>query len=212
VDRIIALGRKPHGIRLDSGDFLADSLWARERFDNIGWTDVQIFSSGDLTEERIQALLGKGARIDSFGVGTALSTSADSPFVGVIYKLVEIQFADHVRGTAKFSEEKKTYPGRKQIFRFSDEGGKFSGDVIALEDEVFSGAEPLLVKVMREGRRLEVVDQDPATTVRSARSRFLADHGRLPARLLALSAATPFQVHYSARLEDLCDQLRLTHV
>jgi len=211
VDRIIALGRKPHGIRLDSGDFLADSLWARERFDNIGWTDVQIFASGDLTEERIQALLGKGARIDSFGVGTALSTSADSPFVGVIYKLVEVQFADHVRGTAKFSEEKKTYPGRKQIFRFSDEGGKFSGDVIALEDEVFSGAEPLLVKVMREGKRLEVVDQDPATTVRSARSRFLADHGRLPARLLALSAATPFQVHYSARLEDLCDQLRFIH-
>jgi nicotinic acid phosphoribosyltransferase len=30
-------------------------------------------------------LLAAGARIDSFGVGTALSTSSDAPALGVIY-------------------------------------------------------------------------------------------------------------------------------
>jgi nicotinamidase-related amidase len=51
-----------------------------------GWNDMQIFVSGDLHEGRIEALLRDGACVDSFGVGTTLSTSADAPSVGVIYK------------------------------------------------------------------------------------------------------------------------------
>ena len=169
---------------------------------------MQIFVSGDLTEERIEALLAGGGRADSFGVGTALSTSADSPSVGVIYKLVEVQFENHIRDTAKFSAEKKTYPGRKQVFRFSTEEGVFSSDIIALEDEVFPGAEPLLVHVVHEGRRLEVASHSPAVMARNARSTFLAGRKRLPPRFLTLGSATPFPVHYSDRLERLCDQIR----
>ncbi len=40
VETIIAMGRKPRGIRLDSGDFVADSRWARKRLDQAGWNDV----------------------------------------------------------------------------------------------------------------------------------------------------------------------------
>jgi nicotinamidase-related amidase len=208
IEKIIAAGRKPRGIRLDSGDVLTDSIWVRQRLDGIGWTDVHIFVSGDLTEERIEALLAGGGRADSFGVGTALSTSADSPSVGVIYKLVEVEFANHIRDTAKFSAEKKTYPGRKQVFRFSTEEGMFLADVIALEDEMFSGAELLLVQVMHKGRRLEVASLSPAVTARNARSTFLAGRKRLPPRFLTLSSAMPFPVRYSDRLERLCDQIR----
>src|SRR4029077_5121222 len=111
VEKIIELGRKPGGIRLDSGDVLAGSRWARQWLDAAGWKDVQIFASGDLEENRIQELLRNGASIDAFGVGTALSTSADAPYIGVIYKLVEIEQSGGVRSTAKFSEAKKTYPG-----------------------------------------------------------------------------------------------------
>src|SRR5262249_11734547 len=78
VEKIIALGRKPWGIRLDSGDVLHDSRWARKRLDRAGWHDVQIFASGELDENRIEALLRDGASLDAFGVGTALSTSADA--------------------------------------------------------------------------------------------------------------------------------------
>src|SRR5262244_2096069 len=208
IEKIIAAGRKPRGIRLDSGDVLKDSVWARHRLDGIGWRDVEIFVSGDLTEERIEALLAGGGRADSFGVGTALSTSADSPSVGVIYKLVEVQFENHIRDTAKFSAEKKTYPGRKQVFRFSTEERMFSADVIALEDEVFPDAEPLLVQVMQDGRRLEVASRNPAVTARNARAAFLAGRKRLPPRFLTLGSATPFPVRYSERLERLCDQIR----
>jgi nicotinate phosphoribosyltransferase len=213
IERIVALGRKPRAIRLDSGDVLADSRWARQRLDTSGWNDVQIFVSGDLNERLIETLIHGGACIDSFGVGTALSTSADAPSVGVIYKLVEVEVGGHLRRTAKFSEEKATYPGRKQVFRYSDEGNTFSGDVIGLEDEQFPEAEPLLIPVMAQGRRLEAVRKNPIATAANARERFLASRQRMPTHLLALSETLrPFPVRYSDRLEGLCDQVRKTFV
>jgi nicotinate phosphoribosyltransferase len=213
IEKVVALGRKPGGVRLDSGDVLADSLWARERLDRAGWTDVKIFASGDLDENRVESLLRGGGRVDAFGVGTALSTSSDAPSVGVIYKLVEIEREGQVRGTAKFSEEKKTYPSRKQVFRFSGEDQIFSRDVIGLHDEIFAEGEPLLIPVMRQGTRVETAAQDPAAAIRFARQRFLATRKRLPARIRSLGAADPpFSVSYSDRLEELCEQVRKTFV
>jgi nicotinate phosphoribosyltransferase len=213
IEKIIALARKPGGVRLDSGDVLADSLWVRQRLDRAGWTDVQIFASGDLEEDRIEALLRSGGRIDAFGVGTALSTSSDAPSVGVIYKLVELEHGGNVRSAAKFSQRKMTYPGRKQIFRFTGEEGRFSSDVIGLDEESFPGGEPLLVPVMRQGWRLEAAAQDPAATVQTARKRFLDGRARLPEHILALRPAEqPFLVRYSTRLEELCDQVRQAFV
>src|SRR6266851_1295429 len=213
IDKIIALGRKPGGVRLDSGDVLADSLWARHRLDSVGWNDVQVFVSGDLDENRIEALLQSGAHIDAFGVGTALSTSADAPNVGVIYKLVEVELGGQARSTAKFSEAKKTYPGRKQIFRFTGGEGQFSKDRIGLEDETFPSAVPLLVPVMRHGQRIESAPQDAAATARAAQQRFLAARACLPGPILALGPADPpFPVSFSARLEQLSERIRQNFV
>jgi nicotinate phosphoribosyltransferase len=211
IEKIIALGRKPGGVRLDSGDVLADSLWVRKRLDQAGWNDVQIFASGELDEDRIETLLRSGASIDAFGVGTALSTSADSPNLGVIYKLVEVDLGDTVRNAAKFSQEKITYPGRKQVFRFLGEEGKSSRDVIGLDGESFSGGVPLLVPVMRRGRRLDPAEKDPLGRIERARQRFLADRSGLPERVVTLRAAEPpFPVRYSKQLEELHDQVRQT--
>jgi nicotinate phosphoribosyltransferase len=213
IEKIIELGRKPGGIRLDSGDVLADSRWARQRLDGIGWKDVQIFASGDLEENRIQALLRDGACIDGFGVGTALSTSADAPYIGVIYKMVEIEQSSGIRSTAKFSEAKKTYPGRKQVFRFTDEAGRYQKDIIGLEGEAFPGAEALLVPVMRHGQRWATTGQDSGANIRAAQQRFLDARKHLPSHILALGTADPpFPVSYSVRLEALCEQIRQTLV
>ena len=211
IEKIIALGRKPGGVRLDSGDVLADSMWVRRRLDQAGWNDAQIFASGELDEDRIETLVRSGARIDAFGVGTALSTSADSPNLGVIYKLVEVDLGDTVRSAAKFSQEKITYPGRKQVFRFVGGDGEFSRDVIGLDGEAFQGGAPLLVLVMRGGRRLEAPKEAPLAGIERARKRFLADRSGLPEPVLALSAAEPpFPVRYSKQLEELHDQVRQT--
>jgi len=209
IEGIIAAGRKPRAVRLDSGDVLADSQWARRRLDQAGWNDVSIFLSGDLDENRIEAFLRNGGCADSFGVGTALTTSSDAPALGVIYKLVEMEEAGETRPTAKFSEEKKTYPGCKQVFRFAAADGTFTEDVIGLEMESFSGGEPLLVPVMRVGRRVDGGAARPAEALSAARQRFLASRKRLPARLLVLSTAEPpYPVRYSEPLEALSEEVR----
>jgi len=61
IEKVLALARKPRGVRLDSGDLTADSIWVRHRLDEAGWGDVEIFVSGDLEEDRITALLAAGA-------------------------------------------------------------------------------------------------------------------------------------------------------
>jgi len=207
VDKIIALGRKPRGIRLDSGDVLADSRWARERLDRAGWSDVQIFVSGDLDENRIESLIRDGAHIAAFGVGTALSTSSDAPSLGVIYKLVEVELGGRVHSAAKFSEEKHTYPGRKQVFRFSGPDGIYFEDIIGLEDETFPQAEPLLVPVMRQGRRVQGIERE-IVSAQAGQDRFTAARERLPKQVRALPPSVPYPVHNSTRLEELFVRVR----
>src|SRR6202030_4127483 len=90
VKKIIKMGRKPAGVRLDSGDVAKDSQWVRRELDRAGWQDVKIFASGDLDETRIAALLAKRAAIDAFRVGTALATPGDAPHLNLVYKLVEV--------------------------------------------------------------------------------------------------------------------------
>src|SRR5262249_4439098 len=114
--RAAALGRPLWGIRLDSGDFLTLSKQARAILDSAGLQDAKIMASGDLDECRIASLVAGGAPIDAFGVGTELATSGDAPSMGAIYKLVEIEG----RPAAKWSEDKASLPGSKQIFRFPD--------------------------------------------------------------------------------------------
>ncbi len=205
VEKIIAMGRKPRGMRLDSGDLVSDSIWVRRRLDEVGWSDVEVFASGDLDEDRIEVLLRNGARIDGFGVGTSLATSADAPALSVIYKLVEVERDGAVRNAAKFSVAKVTYPGCKQVFRFSEPGGKYKEDLIALEDEQFPKGERLLVQVMAGGKRVL-----PATDLNQARQRCLQSLERLPERILLgpKDTTTGYPVRYSARLEALLDQVR----
>jgi nicotinate phosphoribosyltransferase len=204
VEMIIATGRKPRGIRLDSGNLAADSVWARDQLNRAGWNDVIIFASGDLDEDRIVALLKEGARVDAFGVGTALATSSDAPTLGVIYKLVETEIHGEVRSAAKFSAAKVTYPGRKQVFRFSHPDGRFANDIIGLAEENFSGGELLLERVMTAGERIL-----PPTDLNAARERFLRQRERLPEALRRLDGEpAPYPVRHSEKLERLLNEVR----
>jgi nicotinate phosphoribosyltransferase len=126
--RAVSCGAVPAGVRLDSGDIDELSRQVRKVLDDAGYRDTRIFASGDLNEYKIDALTKAGAPIDAFGVGTELVTSKDAPALGAVYKLVEFYgTAEHV-GRIKLSEEKKTYPFRKQTFRRTDSAGRCCGD------------------------------------------------------------------------------------
>jgi nicotinate phosphoribosyltransferase len=203
VKTILAMGRKPAGVRLDSGNIVKDSRWIRRELDRAGWKDVNIFASGDLDEYKIATLLAKGAAINAFGVGTALATPGDAPHLNLIYKLVEVERGGKVREAAKFSEAKITYPGRKQVLRFTTPRGEYSGDRIALEDEAANGGKPLLTEVMSAGKRL--AEPEPLAALRE---RCIADLDRLPRPYRKIRRAAAYPVCYSKRLEKLLEKVR----
>jgi nicotinate phosphoribosyltransferase len=203
VEKIISMGRKPAGARLDSGDLAKDSQWVRRKLDDAGWKDVKIFASGDLDELRIAELVEKNAAIDAFGVGTALATPGDAPHLNLIYKLVEVERDGKVREAAKLSQAKVTYPGRKQAFRYSNRAGEFESDKIALEGESANGGEPLLVEVMRGGRRLKAPEP-----MAHLRARCLDGLARLPRRYRQIARSAVYPVRYSKRLEAMLEKVR----
>jgi nicotinate phosphoribosyltransferase len=201
---IISIGRKPAGVRLDSGDLARDSRWVRRELDRAGWNDVKVFASGDLDELKIAALLAKGAAIDAFGVGTALATPGDAPHLNLIYKLVEVERGGQSREAAKLTRAKATYPGRKQVYRYSTAGGEFKNDRIALESEpVEKGGEPLLIEVMRGGRRTA-----PAEPVSILRERCLQGLARLPQRYRQINRAVAYPVRYTKALHASLEKVR----
>jgi nicotinate phosphoribosyltransferase len=203
VRKIIEMGRKPSGVRIDSGDLAEDSRWIRKMLDRAGWKDVRVFASGDIDEYKITALLKKGAQIDAFGVGTALATPGDAPHLNLVYKLVEVERAGKIQGAAKLSAAKVTYPGRKQIFRFSDASGNWAGDRIVLEDEPAGEGLALLIPVMKDGKRLI-----PKSTVSEARERCVSGLARLPQKYKQISRPAEYPVNTSHRLEEMLEKLR----
>ncbi len=182
--RVAELGRPLLGIRLDSGDFLPLSKMARDILDEAGLRDVKIMASGDLDEWRIAKLVAAGAPIDSFGVGTELATSGDAPSMGAIYKLVEVAGRD----TAKWSEDKVSLPGVKQLYRFPDR------DLLALASESCpDGAEPLLRPVILKGQLVERAPRLEAIRERAAES---------------LRSVAPRPLEHSTALTDLMERVR----
>ena len=132
-------GYKPRGIRLDSGDLAYLSKKARQMLDKAGYPDTIICASGDLDEYSINSLKNQGAKINSWGVGTRLITSADMPALGGVYKLAAIIDSEgNITPKIKLSNNtaKITNPGFKNIYRVYDKStGKAEADVIYLRGE-----------------------------------------------------------------------------
>lgn len=180
------------GVGLDSGDLLDLSRRTRELLDQAGMFGARIVVSGDLEEHQIAQLTAAGAPIDTFGVGTDLGTSRDSPVVNGVYKLVAHQVRGTWRDVCRRSPEKATMPGAKQVFRhYAD--AEMCGDLIARVEEPADG-EPLLRPFVRGGRL--VCTETIAQMSMRARSELSA----LPNRLRKLDGAGgPYPVAYSDR-------------
>lgn len=197
VRKVAAMGGPLWGIRLDSGDFARLSREARGILDQAGLQQAKIMLSGDLDEYSIRDLVGGGAPVDAFGVGTQLATSADAPNMGAIYKLVELDVGCGIkRFTAKMSEDKATLPGAKQLFRFDDH------DVLARSGECSNG-KAMLRPVLLEGKLVE-----PLPDLNAARARAAESLAKLPASLRGLEPAEPWPIRQSKDLIALIERTR----
>jgi nicotinate phosphoribosyltransferase len=156
-------------------------------------------ATSDLNEYKILEFAAARAPIDAFGVGTDLATSTDSPNLGVVYKLVELDG----RSTAKFSEDKHTLPGAKQVFRFE------SHDCVACSWECIGcdsddEATALLRPVLLGGK---LVERLPDVT--EAREYAANSIQRLPMAIRSLfDTEQQYHVEHSAELLKLYEKVQ----
>ena len=205
--RAVSIGKPMWGVRLDSGNLVELSRAVREILDTSGYHNAKIMATGDLNEYKILELTAAGAPIDAYGVGTDLATSADCPSIGAIYKMVELESNGRKRYTAKFSENKNTMPGAKQVFRFHDR------DVIGGSWECLGcgvkgpGPEALLAPVILRGKLVAELPD-----VHAARNHAAESLRKLPRACRSLfGSEQTWNVEYSAELMSLVEKVRREH-
>jgi len=188
-------GNKIRGVRIDSGDLLEHSFKVRKILDSNGCKDVIIVASSDLNEYKIKYLLDNNAPIDAFGVGTELVTSRDDPALSAVYKLVEYQGEPRI----KTSEEKLTYPGKKQLYRMYNSNGNFESDIMTLEKESQPpDSEALLLLVLEKGK---LVNNLPS--LKEMQQYYLHNIQKLPESFKMLEKSVEFTVKISEGLAKL---------
>jgi len=184
-------GHSLKGVRLDSGDMIDLSQRVRDILDRAGLSDVKIFASSGFDEFIIYDLVANGARIDAFGVGTKVGTSADAPYVDIVYKLAKV----NDRLVRKLSPGKKTLAGEKQVFRKFGARGKFTEDIIGLRDETIDDATQLLTMMMQQG---ELVGSCPALA--EIQSCFKSNFSKLPDKYKSIHTRCRYPVKLSDQL------------
>ena len=200
-----ARGARLRAVRLDSGDLLELSKQVRRILDAEGLDYVQIIASHDLDEFQIDTLLGNGAPIDSFGVGTRLATGANFDSItgkggpsalGGVYKLVESD--GRLVGKQSLDEPSKaTLPGKKQIYRLTDAAGNYAKDRLTLWDEEVSEGQPLLVPIIEDG---ELVSDFPS--LHDIQARTTTELQKLPILHKGLKEAIPYRVEFDSVLSE----------
>lgn len=174
------------GVRLDSGDLVSLAYQVKEIL-----PEIKIFVSGDLDEFAIAELKQQQAPINGYGIGTKLVTG--NPVNGV-YKLVEIDGIP----TMKKSAQKMTYPGKKQIFRGSDQ------DRLGLSTETAKlGEKPLLELVIQQGQRLTSPEN-----LGDIRQRVGENLNQLSATIRQVNQPAIYPVQISAELDLLTDKIK----
>ncbi len=139
------LGKRPVGIRIDSGDITYLTKKARKMLDDAGYEDCNICVSNSLDEHLIRDMIFQGAKVDSYGVGERLITASSEAVFGGVYKLAATEKDGVITPKIKISENiaKITIPGVKIPWRLYDrETGKAMADVITLNSEKIDDTKP----------------------------------------------------------------------
>jgi len=187
------------GVRIDSGDLIEHAKKVRKILDDNGCKEVIIVASSDLNEYKIKEIIDSNAPIDAFGVGTDLATSRDDPTIAGVYKLIEYNGKPKI----KISEEKLTYPGKKQIYRIYNERGAFKEDILMLDDDKAPpNSEALLIPIMEKGILISKIPQ-----LMEIQQYYIKNIKKLPSEYKTLDENHVFKLKISTKLRELTNSL-----
>lgn len=191
--RIADEGYTIKGIRIDSGNLAANASVARKLLNQAGLTDTKIIVSGNLDEFAIERLKKENAPIDGYGIGTRLTTSEDCPNLDLVYKMQELSG----KPIKKFSENKNTLPGSKQVYRDFGSDGYMNHDTLDLTKSKNEGA-PLLLPALENGKRISALP-DLKESRADCQKSLLA----LPPKLRSLEHTELYEVRIGKELASL---------
>lgn len=140
------------GVRLDSGDLVAQAHEVRALLDSLGNTNTRITVTSDLDEHAIAALAA--APVDSYGVGTSLVTGSGAPTASMVYKLVSRQDDDgNFISVAKAAKNKASVGGKKYALRRLNERGIATAEVVGIGHRPANDGNdrPLIEQFMSDG-------------------------------------------------------------
>ncbi len=132
------MGKRPVGVRIDSGDLAYLSKRVRRTLNEAGYPDCDVIASNALDEHIISEMIRNGARVDTFMVGEKLITGGDVSYFPGVYKLVAREKDGRAEPVLQLSEnvEKIVTPAPKLLWRLYDmETGKATADLLTTEDE-----------------------------------------------------------------------------
>ncbi len=194
-------GYRLRGVRLDSGDLVELSRKVKQILTDNGCGYVSIMASGSLDEYMLLELINSGAHIDAVGVGTKMGVSADAPYLDMAYKLVEYEG----KPILKLSPGKRTWVGRKQVYRHYEQDGRMIKDVLTLQDDIQQGR-PLLEEVVKDGK---IVCE---LSVKKARERFEEEYKGLPDRYKSIYPDDKYPVEIAPALKHLEQKVARTRL
>lgn len=178
------------GVRLDSGDLVAQASWVRELLDSLGNTSTKITVTSDLDEYAIASLAA--APVDSYGVGTKLVTGSGAPTSSMVYKVVSRENAAGVmEPVAKASSGKASVGGKKTAVRRINSRGVATAEVVGVgvQAPADSNDRNLIVDFVKDGELLPGFTG--AEGVRRAAERHARSLRELPQNATRLSAGDP---------------------
>ncbi len=218
-------GHEMIGVRLDSGDQVALSIEARGMLDNAGFPNAKIVCSGDLDEYTIADMKRRGAKIDTWGVGTKLVTGQPDAALGGIYKLGAVRRpGGKWQYRIKLSEEsaKTSCPGLLQVRRFRQRDGRFMADAIYEIDHGLT--EPCEIVEMETGNKTQIPEITDyadllmpifragqmvyvAPTIETSREHARNQLRCAPPEILQLNDAAPYKFGLERSLHELRSSL-----
>ncbi|MEM1359422.1 MAG: nicotinate phosphoribosyltransferase [Bacteroidota bacterium] len=155
-------GHEMLGIRLDSGDLAQLSIVARTLLDEAGFPEASIVASDSLDEYAIADLKARGAKIDTWGIGTRLATASDQPALGGVYKLAAIQNETgnwEPRIKRSNTPIKTSNPGRLDIKRYY-----YPGQAVPVMSQLYNTflSFPLPSVVTAAGKSVDLLENPPS--------------------------------------------------
>lgn len=194
------------GVRLDSGDLCELSKQIRIKLDEAGLKQCKIYVSGGLDEAKIASLELAGAKIDAYGVGEKLITSASSPVFGAVYKLCALEDKGKLYPKMKHSLYKANIPHFKKLVRFYKDGKACYDKLFVYDEEILPSqgfeAKELLEPIFVDSK--QVYFSPKLENITSFSSKEVAS---LDPLIKDLFHPSKYEVRLSSRLENLCKKL-----